>query len=106
MSTKTLAGLKKYAAAVGNTFFSKGNTRYFGSDRVWGVYRAPYTPESEGYVIVETIFTDSKGVASPAEYVVYRFEAVPGALDWNSPIGKHPSLQDAESFLQAMGAVK
>lgn len=101
-----LTELKHHAKKVGNTFFSEGNARYFGSSKVFGVYRQPYGALTEGYVIAETIFTDSKGVSSPAEYVIYSFESGPDYLDWAPPIGKHKSLADAEAFLASMGAKK
>jgi hypothetical protein len=53
---RTISELKQHCKAVGNTFFSKGNARYFNSSKVFGIYRAPYTPDTEGYVIAETMF--------------------------------------------------
>ena len=105
MKLKTLADLKKHDKATGGSFFSAGNTRHFGSSRVWGVYRAPYSPDSEGYIITEAIFTGSDGVAAPAEFPVYRFEAAPDGVDWHS-IGRHESLAAAEEFLAGMGVTK
>lgn len=102
---RTITELRQHCKAVGNSFFSPGNTRYFGSNRHSGVYRAPYTPTNEGYIITETIFTGSNGVAAAPEYVVYRFDAGADFIDW-SVIGKHPSKRHAVAFLQAMGAVK
>jgi hypothetical protein len=102
---RTITDLKRHSKSVGDTFFSKGNARYFGSSRVEGVYRAPYTATTEGYVIAETIFTGSDGVSEPAKYTVYRFEAGDDFLDWDV-VGKHDSLPDAEAFLRSMGAVK
>lgn len=101
-----LTELKRHAKKVGNTFFSKGNARYFNSSRVFGVYRQPYSSATEGYVIAETIFIGSDGVAASPEYVIYRFEATPDTLEWNAPIGKHSSVKDAEAFLKAQGIVK
>jgi hypothetical protein len=103
---RTISELKQHCKAVGNTFFSKGNARYFNSSKVFGIYRAPYTPDTEGYVIAETIFYSSDGAPGVYSYVVYRFEAAPDYVDWSSPIGKHPSLSDAVAFLKSMGAVK
>lgn len=102
---RTITELKRHCKAVGNSFFSAGNARYFGSSKVFGVYRAPYTPDTKGYVIAETIFTDSDGVSAAPEYVVYRFAAVPDDVEWQR-IGRHPSQHDAVEFLKAMGAVK
>lgn len=103
---RTITELKQHCKAVGNSFFSAGNARYFGSSKVFGIYRAPYTPDTEGYVIAQTIFRGSDGVAAAPEYVVYRFEATPDYVDWSAPIGKHPSKNDAVQFLKTMGAVK
>lgn len=103
---KTLAALKRHDKATGGSFFSKGNARVFGSSNVWGIYRQPYTPETEGYVIAEAIFTCSDGVSDPAEYIVYRFESTPDSVDWQPPLGRHKSLADAEAFLASMGATK
>lgn len=102
---RTITELKQRCKAVGNSFFSKGNARYFGSSRVFGIYRAPYTPDTEGYVIAETIFTGSNGVSDAPEYVVYRFEAAPDYVDF-SKIGKHPSKSDAVAFLRAQNIRK
>ena len=100
-----LTELKRHAAGVCNKFFSKGNARYFGSSKVFGIYRQPYMSGNDGYVIAEMIFTGSDGVAAPAEYAIHRFESTPNTLEW-SPIGRHATLADAESFLAAMGATK
>lgn len=105
MKISNITELRKHSKRVGDSFFSAGNARYFGSSKVAGVYRAPYAAEGEGYVIAETIFTDSKGNSDPAEYSVYRFEAGEDFVDW-SHIGKHPSMADAEAFLKSMGATK
>lgn len=102
---RTISELKQHCKAVGNSFFSAGNARYFGSSRVFGIYRAPYVPDTEGYVIAETIFTGSNGVSDAPEYVVYRFDATPDYVDF-SKIGKHPSKTDAVAFLKSMGAIK
>lgn len=100
-----ITDLKRHAKAVGNSFFSKGNARYFGSSRNFGIYRQPFAELSEGYIVAEAIFTASDGSQSPAEYNVYRFEATETAIEWHS-IGKHSSLRDAVAFLRGMGAVK
>jgi hypothetical protein len=102
---RTVTELKRHCKAVGNTFFSAGNARYFGSSKVSGIYRAPYAPDTEGYVIAETIFRDSKGVADAPNYVIYRFEAGPDYVDFSN-IGKHPSLKDAVSFLKTQNIRK
>lgn len=103
---RTVSELKQHCKAVGNSFFSAGNARYFGSSRVFGIYRAPYVPDTEGYVIAETIFTGSNGVSDAPEYVVYRFDAGADYIEWSAPIGKHPSKTDAVAFLKSMGAIK
>lgn len=105
MKLHTLPELKRHDKATGGSFFSAGNARHFGSSRAWGIYRAPYSPDSEGYVITEAIFTGSDGVSSPAEFPVYRFEATPDGVEW-WPLGRQASLTDAEAFLASMGAKK
>jgi hypothetical protein len=102
---RTITELKQHCKAVGNSFFSAGNARYFGSSRVFGIYRAPYTPDTEGYVIAETIFTASNGVSEAPEYVVYRFQAAPSDVEWQK-VGRHASKTDAVAFLKSQGAVK
>jgi hypothetical protein len=102
---RTISELKQHCKAVGNTFFSAGNARYFGSSRVFGIYRAPYTPDTEGYVIAETIFTASNGVSEAPNYVIYRFEATPDYVDFSN-IGKHPSLNDAVTSLKSQNIRK
>jgi hypothetical protein len=104
MNIKSVSDLKRHASRVGNSFFSAGNVRVFGSDKVWGIYRQPYW-SNEGYIIVEIIFTDSNGVADPAQYAIHRFEATADDLDWH-PISRHASLAEAEAVLKAQGAVK
>lgn len=103
---RTITELKRHCKAVGNSFFSAGNARYFGSSKVFGIYRAPYTATNEGYVIAETIFRGSDGVSAAPEYVIYRFEAAPDHVDFSPPVGKHPSQRDAVAFLQSMNVRK
>jgi hypothetical protein len=103
---RTITELKRHCKAVGNTFFSKGNARYFNSSKVFGIYRAPYTPDTEGYVIAETIFYSSDGAPGVYSYVIYRFEATPDYVDWSPPIGKHPSLNDAVNSLKSQNIRK
>lgn len=106
MKLQSTEDLKRHSQAVGDSFFSEGNARYFGSSKVAGIYRAPYSALTEGYVIAETIFTGSDGVSAPAEYVIYRFEAAPDTLEWFPPVGMHTSLADAEAFLASTGVTK
>lgn len=102
---RTITDLRKHAKRVGNTYFSAGNVRYFGSDKHHGIYRGPYIPLSEGYIVSESIFTGSDGVSDPTTYNVYRFEAGDDFVNF-SCIGKHDSLADAVAFLRSMGVVK
>jgi len=102
---KTMADLKRHARQVGNSFFNSGNARIFGSPTVYGIYRQPYSELSEGYVITVNIFTYEDGTSDPSKFAVYRFAADTDTLDW-WPIGRHDSLEAAEAFLSAMGAVK
>jgi hypothetical protein len=98
---RSIAELRSHAGVVGNSYFSKGNARYFGRDRHHGIYRAPYVPLSDGYLISEAQFDKQ----SPIEYNVYSFEAGDDHIDFRF-IGKHASLKDAEDFLKSMGAKK
>ena len=104
-AVRTITELKRHCKAVGNSFFSAGNARYFGSSRVFGIYRPPYTPDTEGYVIAETIFHSSDGAPGVYSYVIYRFESGPDYVDF-SKIGKHPSKNDAVQFLRAQNIRK
>ena len=98
---RSIQELRSHADVVGNSFFSAGNVRYFGRDRHHGIYRGPYMPLDEGYLITET----RREPTEPTGYVVYRFEATDSSLNV-SYIHKHESLADAEAFLAAMGSTK
>jgi hypothetical protein len=102
---RTITDLRKHCKRVDNSFFSKGNVRVFGSDKHHGIYRGPYIPLAEGYIISETVFTGSDGVSEPPKFKVYRFDVTDDAVDW-TPLGLHDSLADAEAFLASMGAKK
>jgi hypothetical protein len=98
---RSLAELKSHASTVGNSYFSKGNARYFGRDKHYGIYRGPYVALSEGYLISEAQFDKDSAI----EYNVYSFESGADSIDFRF-VGKHESLADAEAFLRSMGATK
>jgi hypothetical protein len=98
---RSIQEIRAHAANVGNSYFSKGNARYFGRDKHYGIYRAPYVPLSDGYLISEAQFDKD----SPIEFNVYSFEAGDDFIDFRH-VGKHASLADAVAFLKSMGATK
>lgn len=99
MGTRTLAELKRHSKAVGDHFFDPAASKSLGTSSIKGIYRKPYGELNEGYVVT---VNDSR---EDSHVFVYMFQATDTKLAW-FPIGRHVSLEDAESFIASMGATK
>ena len=96
---RTISDLRKHSKRVGDYFFDPKADESLGTTEIRGIYRAPYVALNEGYVV--TVNTSSED----SHAFVYMFQVTESVLAW-FPIGRHESVESAESILASMGATK